>query len=294
MSWLVVTPARNEAERLPKLAQSLARQSVRAVGTWVVIDDGSTDDTAASLPDNLPFPVHVIRRDNSGGLSGASDFAAFLYGADEGLRLLPEARRVMKLDADIELADDYFAALVDTPDEVGLVAGELTDIAVPVRAGHTRGALKAYSRDAFTLVRKLPVALGWDVMDEVAVRVSGLRVEVVPAARATSNRRTGASEGLLVGHHRAGVVSRWTGYAPVYFTLRLLRYAPRRPPLVGSVVMLWSWLTAGPGPYDARLRAAKRAEQLAALRGALNVRAAARFRRTAPASAAPKPPSQAA
>ncbi|HET6908485.1 MAG TPA: glycosyltransferase, partial [Mycobacteriales bacterium] len=191
MGWIVVTPAHNEAERLPGLAATLMAQTADLVALWVVVDDGSTDGTGNSLPCSLPFPVHVLRRDNEGGLAHASEFAAFLFGADAGLALCPDATRVMKLDADVRLATDYLAALAAVTDDVGLVAGRIDEAEEPARSDHTRGALKCYSRDAYAIVRRLPKGLGWDVLDEVAVRSSGLRVEVWPQARSTVARRTG-------------------------------------------------------------------------------------------------------
>lgn len=273
MGWIVVTPAHNEAERLPGLAATLMAQTADLVSLWVVVDDGSTDGTGDCLPEPLPFPVHVLRRDNEGGLAHASEFAAFVFGADAGLELCPDATRVMKLDADVQLAPDYLAALADVTDEVGLVAGRIDEAEEPARADHTRGALKCYSREAYAIVRRLPRGLGWDVLDEVAVRSAGLRVEVWHRARSTVARHTGTSEGgLLSGRGRAGVVSRWTGYHPIYFALRLARYSLKRPVLVGSVAMAWAYASSGRGPFEAELRAAHRVEQKARLRRMLTGR----------------------
>lgn len=270
MSWLVVTPARNEADRLPVLAASLTRQQPGVVGQWVIVDDGSSDGTAESIPADLPFPVHIVRRDNSGGMRGGSPFSAFLAGAQEGLQLLPDTERVLKLDADVVIADDYLAELAAMPLDVGLVGGFLDQPGEEARPGHVRGALKAYNRAAFDLLLTVQPALGYDVLDEVLLRSKGMEVVVVPTARATVSRVTGSSEGVLSGRRRAGVVSRWSGYHPLYFALRLLRYAVRPPYVVGSVVMFWSWLTAGAGPYPAELRAAQRREQVALMRRALS------------------------
>ncbi|HET7530039.1 MAG TPA: glycosyltransferase family A protein [Mycobacteriales bacterium] len=270
MSWLLVTPARNEADRLPALARTLARQRPGVVGLWVVVDDGSTDGTAESIPHDLPFPVHVLPRTNTGGLAGGSAFGAWMAGAHEGLRLLPDAERVLKLDADIQLADDYLDRLSRVPGDVGLIAGQMAGgRRERGRDGTTRGGLKAYNRAAFTAIQRMPIAVGFDTMDEVCIRQAGLEVRVVPEAKATVTRRTGASEGILQGHRRLGIVTRWTGYHPVYFAAKLLRYAGRKPLGIGAVVMLWSWLTAGRGPYPDDLRRAQRREQVEMMRAAL-------------------------
>lgn len=259
MSVLVVTPARDEAARLPALAASLAAQEPGLVGLWVVVDDGSTDGTATCLPEDLPFPVVVVPRRNDGGLSAGSAFGAWRFGAEHGLGLLPAAERVLKLDADVVLDPGHLAALCAR--DAALVGGVLTGPGEVHRADYTRGPLKAYDRRAYDVVRTLPTAVGFDVMDEVAVRRAGLGVEVVDAATATVSRLTGSSEGLLAGRYRGGKVSRWTGYSLAYFLLRLVRHLWRRPYVVGSVAMLAGYLRAGPGPWPAELKADLRREQ---------------------------------
>jgi glycosyltransferase involved in cell wall biosynthesis len=263
MSFLIVTPARDEAARLPSLAASLQAQREGTVGHWVIVDDGSTDGTADCLPD-LPFPVTVVRRDNSGGLGGGSAFAAWRFGVERGLGLLPQPERIMKLDADLVLDEGHLAALEGRPES--LIAGVVRGPREVHRSDYTRGPLKAYTLSAYGIVRELPAAVGFDVMDEVALRAAGFTVAVVPEARATVTRLTGSSEGLLRGRYRGGIVSRWTGYAPLYFILRLVRHLVRKPVGVGSVAMLLGYIRAGRGPWPAGLKRALRAEQHARLR----------------------------
>jgi hypothetical protein len=265
MSWLVVTPARNEAHRLPHLARSLAEQPAGIIGHWLVVDDGSTDGTAECLPADLPFPVTVIPRVNDGGLARGSAFGAWRFGVDRGLALLPDATRVLKVDADVVLDRTCFAEL-DTAGECGLVGAVIVGANEVLRRDYTRGPVKSYSRAAYDVVRELPTAVGFDVIDEVAVRNADMSVRLVPTAHATVTRETGSSEGLLRGRHRGGIVARWTGYHPVYVLLRLLRYVGRRPYLLGSLATAWGWATAGAGPYPRELKRALRREQSGRLR----------------------------
>lgn len=259
MSFLVVTPARDEASRLPALAVSLAAQEPGLVGLWVVVDDGSTDGTGQALPTGLPFPTDVVRRDNSGGLCGGSAFSAWWHGVEHGLTLLPDAERVLKVDADVVLDPGHLAALARRRE--ALVGGVLRGRDEAHRADYTRGPLKAYDRRALDVVAQLPRAVGFDVMDEVAVRRAGLDVGVAPEATASLSRVTGSSEGLLRGRLRGGLVSRWTGYSGPYFAARVLRHVVRRPYVLGAVAMLLGYLRAGRGPWPAELREALRKEQ---------------------------------
>jgi hypothetical protein len=265
VSWILVTPARNERDRLPRLAESLRAQAIGTVGLWVVVDDGSTDGTADCLdPTSMPFPTLVTRRANAGGLVRASEFGAFLEGAAMGIDAVPDADRVMKVDADMSLADDYVLTLQALPGSAGVVSGVIAGEAE--QRSYSPGALKAYSRPAFEVVRRLPVALGWDVVDNVAVQLAGMTVEVCPKARAFSQRRTGFSEGSIGGRRRGGIVSRWTGYHPLYFGARIVRYTFRRPYGVGAIAMVYGYATAGRGPFSEELRTAMREQQATKLR----------------------------
>jgi dolichol-phosphate mannosyltransferase len=266
MSWLVVTPARNEAHRLPALARSLAAQAPGLIGQWVVVDDGSSDGTRDCLPADLPFPALVVARTNDGGLARGSAFGAWRFGAEHGLTLLPTATRVLKVDADVLLDEDCFAHLDAEAAEAGIAGALLRGEGEVLRHDYTRGPVKSYSRQAYDVVRQLPTAVGFDVVDEVAVRRAGMIVQLVHSAGATVTRETGSSEGLLRGRYRGGVVARWAGYHPLYVTLRLLRYLWRRPYVVGAVATAWGGATAGPGPYPAELRRALHVEQSARLR----------------------------
>ena len=44
LSYALITPARDEAENLPRLAASIQAQDV-APDAWVIVDNGSTDGT---------------------------------------------------------------------------------------------------------------------------------------------------------------------------------------------------------------------------------------------------------
>lgn len=69
MSRLTIfTPAYNRAGTLPRLFESLARQS-EIDFEWLVVDDGSTDDThsvVATCVGEAPFPVRYLYQPNGG------------------------------------------------------------------------------------------------------------------------------------------------------------------------------------------------------------------------------------
>lgn len=64
----VFTPAYNRSDLLPRLYRSLETQTCKQF-EWLVVDDGSTDDTAAVVQgfiSSASFPVRYYRQDNGG------------------------------------------------------------------------------------------------------------------------------------------------------------------------------------------------------------------------------------
>lgn len=104
---VVITPARDEAERLPRLAASIERQTALP-RRWVIVDDASTDETWAAarrIARDLPFAV-ATRHESTAGPGFARKVAAF----ESGHETLAEVDHeyVAVLDADVVLPTDYF------------------------------------------------------------------------------------------------------------------------------------------------------------------------------------------
>lgn len=255
-SLLIVTPARNESVNIQTLAKSLATQTFSSIKMWVIVNDGSTDDTL-EVSENLsvPFPKIVINRKKEGSLITGAAFAAWWQGVDFGLESNPKVKFVMKLDADVSLTDDYFSNLFSNLDQtdLGIFGGIIQGIQREQKT-YVPGPVKIYSRLALNMVRELPIATGFDVMDEILCRSKGLRILVVPTAKFSMKRPIGHSQGLLHGRYRNGVVCRWIGYDKTYFILHITRYLFRKPYLIGSVWMIFGYGRGGDGPYPKSLR----------------------------------------
>lgn len=93
----IVTPTYNRAHLLPTLYQSLVQQTSHAF-EWVIIDDGSTDNTEAVVKDfpDTPFPIVYRRKENGGKCRALNDVAPYLRGettiiVDSDDQLTPDA-----------------------------------------------------------------------------------------------------------------------------------------------------------------------------------------------------------
>jgi hypothetical protein len=203
----------------------------------------------------LPFDVLVIHRTLSGKLITGAAFAAWWQGVEIGLQNNPAVTHVMKLDADVELSENYFKVIFNeiASQDVAVVGGVIQGYGREQKS-YVPGPVKMYSREALNLIKELPIATGFDVMDELLCRQRGFSVQVIEEAKFRLNRQIGHSQGLVHGRYRNGLVCRWIGYAPEYFFFHFSRYFFRKPYFIGSLSMLVGYIFAGKGPYPKDLK----------------------------------------
>lgn len=97
VTFTVLTPTFNRAHTLERVYRSLCRQSCNDF-EWLVVDDGSTDDTRAlieRLREHAPFDVRYIRQPNRHKKAAFNNGVAHARG-----------EWIVAIDSDDELADD--------------------------------------------------------------------------------------------------------------------------------------------------------------------------------------------
>jgi len=117
LAYSVVVPAHNEAENLPQLAADL-RETMQSLGRSyeiIVIDDGSTDDTASVLRElqELDCRLRYVRLDGNYGQS-----AAF----DAGFRMA-RGEVVITIDADGQNPPSEIPRLLEALGDYDMVCG---------------------------------------------------------------------------------------------------------------------------------------------------------------------------
>lgn len=248
---LIVSPVRNEALTLPILAESLSNLRGNFIGFWAIVENASTDDTlAVSERLKCSVPIGVSSIETTGNMNSAPEFKAFLHAADKYFNSDHSYTHIMKLDADVILDPNYFVNLFSISDVIGMSGGPLAK----EQTDTIPGAVKLYSRKAFELIQSFPIALGFDVLDEIKVRQAGLPVEVNMNAKFDLLRETATSQGILRGRKRSGKVCRWSGYSLLYFLLRLIRYTFKKPFIIGSLYMAAGYIFSGKGPFEKTLK----------------------------------------
>jgi glycosyltransferase involved in cell wall biosynthesis len=245
LSYAVVTPARNEATNLRRLAGSLFAQ--RAVPLeWVIVDDGSTDgtdDLARELATQRGWvtAIHAPSQDRQvalerGRLSGRP-VIAFKAGL---VHLRTEPDVVVKLDADVTFGDDFFELLIrafeDDP-TLGIAGGTCLELTagswreVHITGDTVRGATRAYRWACLQDVMPLPECMGWDGIDAVKAKLHGWRTRTLRELPAYHHRPMGLRDGSgRKGWDSQGRAAYYMGYRPSYVLFRSLFHTCRSSP----------------------------------------------------------------
>lgn len=229
MTYAVVTPARNEADSLSTLADSLAAQTVTP-WRWVVVENGSTDATREvleQLGQQVPF-LAVLSVDAAGRpVRGAHIVRAF-ESALPALDPLPDV--VVKVDADITFPADHFEQLTErfaADERLGLASGtcyEQVDGTWEERhvtGDHVWGAARAYRREVLPVVIPLEPRMGWDGIDQIKANLAGWRTATFKDLPFFHHRPEGVRDGAAFrARVNQGRASYYMGYRPTYLLLR--------------------------------------------------------------------------
>jgi poly-beta-1,6-N-acetyl-D-glucosamine synthase len=256
---LVISPVRNEAAHIERVARAVAGQT-RPPDAWIVIDDGSTDETGAilsSLEREIPF-LRVLSAPQSEELRGAADRLALAAEARAFNLALEQVRGepydyVGKLDGDVELPLDYFERVLQRfahDPALGIAGGSLVERfgsrsrRVRIPSYHVHGALKLYRRRCFEDVGGLRECLGWDTIDETYARMSGFATRSFGDVVAVHHRHPATGDGHLRGRARHGECAYVARYGLGWVLLRSLKVATSPPPILSGAAFVYGYLRA--------------------------------------------------
>jgi biofilm PGA synthesis N-glycosyltransferase PgaC len=237
---------------------------------WVVVDDGSTDETAAILDSyqaRMPY-LKVVSRANRGRRSvGPGVIEAFYAGLDTVA--LDDYDYLCKLDLDLDLPRRYFELLMERMNanpRLGTTSGKpyfiapRTETLVAEVCGDEMsvGMTKFYRTQCFRDIGGFVRQVMWDGIDCHRCRMLGWVAESVDEEplRFIHLRPMGSSQkGIWTGRVRMGYGQYFMGTAPVYIMASAMFRLLKHPVMLGSIAMLWGYLSSawrGASRYDDR------------------------------------------
>jgi poly-beta-1,6-N-acetyl-D-glucosamine synthase len=257
---LIVSPVRNEAAHIERVARALAAQELQPA-RWIVVEDASTDGTLEllrSLALEIPF-MEVIEAEAASPHAGARDrlaraaaprnFNLGLAGVD-----WRQYTHVMKLDGDIELPPHYLRMLLErfaTEPRLGLAGGVLDEplpgggtrrLMIPLH--HVHGALKCYSRECFEAIGGVQERLAWDTIDETYARMRGFATVSFEDLVSVHHRQWGSADGALRGRVRLGECAYITHYPLSWVALRSVKLTFAPPNRLSGLAYLFGYTRA--------------------------------------------------
>lgn len=251
-TYVLITPARNEATFIEKTLKSVVAQTVLPL-KWVIVSDGSTDgtdDIVKGYAAEHPW-IELVRMPERRERHFGGKAAAFNAGRSqvEGLKY----DVIGNLDADISFDPDYFAFLMrkfaENP-ELG-VGG------TPYREGgkiydyrfssieHVSGACQMFRRECLEAIGGyLPIDSGGvDLIAVLSARAHGWKTRTFTEKTCEHHRKMGASHhaGFKERIHR-GRMDYLLGSHPVWEILRSVYQMKNRPYVVGGILIFYGYV----------------------------------------------------
>ena len=244
LNYSIITPARDEAEALPRLAESLARQT-RLPERWVIVENGSSDGTrttAEAIVEAYDWAQLLVI-----GQSGSRERGAPIVRAiHAGLEALGgEADVVVNVDADVTMDGDYFERLLvafEREPSLGIASGSAWELSDGVwrqrfvTGGTVWGATRAYRRACLPSVLPLEERHGWDGIDQLKARARGWETRTLTDLPFRHHRPEGSEDGSSWAHWLVnGDTAYFMGYRPWYLAARTLHRVRRNPAAIALI-----------------------------------------------------------
>lgn len=286
--YVLITPARNEAQYIGATIKSVLAQSARPV-RWVIVSDGSTDGTDEIVKQYAREHewIELIRMPERSERHFAGKVLAFRAGEARVAGLPYDV--IANLDADITFPGDYFSFLLgklDANPELGVVgtpyvetSGETYDYRFTSR-NHVSGACQVFRRECFEAIGGYtPIKIGAiDCIAVISARMKGWETRTFTEHVCYHHRRTGTAEqNIWRAGIATGAMDHTMGNHPLWQFFRVIYQASRKPYVLRGLAVGLGYLGAiirrEQRPVTREFVAFHRSEQILRLKRKLRITA---------------------
>lgn len=277
LSYVLITPARNEALFIGLTIQSVVAQTIRPL-KWVIVSDGSTDGTdeiVKSYASEHPW-IELVRMPERRERHFAGKVLAFNAGYARVKDLGYQA--IISMDGDISFDADYFSfllgklaadpglGLVGTPFQE--VSGQSYDYRF-VSIEHVSGACQVFRRECFEAIGGYMPLKGGSI-DHIAVitaRMKGWKTRTFTDKICRHHREIGtAQRSVLASRFKLGIKDYAVGNHPLWELFRTARQMTMPPLFFGGMSLgtgyFWALLRRFDRPVSRDLIDFHRREQM--------------------------------
>jgi biofilm PGA synthesis N-glycosyltransferase PgaC len=279
-SYVLITPARNEAQYIEMTIRAMVPQTARPL-KWVIVSDGSTDGTdeiVGKYTAENPW-IDLVRMPERKERHFAGKVHAFNAGRERVANLGYDV--IGNLDADVTFEPEHFEVLMrkfaENP-ELGVGGAPFREGSMQYDYRFTNvenvwGGCQLFRRECFEDIGGY-VPLKGGCIDHVAVvsaRMKGWKTRTFTDKICIHHREMGtAMRGGLAAKFKHGAKDYSVGNHPLWELFRGI-YQMTKPPLVlgGAAIVagyFWSMIRRVDTPVSAELIAYTRREQMSRLR----------------------------
>ncbi len=255
-SYLLISPCRDESEFMRQTLDSVIAQTIQP-SLWVIIDDGSTDQTPEILNQyarKYNF-IRIIHRKNRGSRQVGPGVIEAFYAGYHNIDV-DNFEYICKLDLDLELPPKYFEILLQRFAEnprIGTCSGKpyfvdkKTGKLLSEKCGdeNSVGMTKFFRKNCFDQIGGFVQQVMWDAIDGHRCRMLGWIACSwdEPDLRFTHLRPMGSSQnGMLTGRMRHGFGQYFMGTGFIYMTVSSLYRMTHPPLIIGGLAMWWGYV----------------------------------------------------
>lgn len=264
LTYVLITPARNEAEFIELTIQSMVAQTHKPI-RWVIVSDGSTDGTDDIVNKYLkdhPW-MELVRTPERKERHFAGKVMAFNAGYEKVKHLNYDI--IGNLDADISFDPEYFSFLIskfNQYSELGVAGapfrqnGKQYDYRFS-RKEHVSGACQLFRRKCFEEIGGyIPIKEGAiDLTAVVTARMKGWRTETFTEKYCVHHRDMGtANNHVFKALYISGYGDYRMGVHPLWQICRSVYQMSKKPIIIGGLILLvsyfWAWMKRAPKPVS--------------------------------------------
>lgn len=280
-SYVLITPARNEAAFIEGTIRSMIAQTARPL-RWIIVSDGSTDGTDEIVQRYLPeHPWMALVRTPD---RQKRDFGGKVFSFNAGLEQLAGLQYdlIGNLDADLTFESDLYELLlqrfVENP-ALGIGGAPFTEGNGTYdfhysSVEHVSGACQLFRKECFESIGgyKPLKGGGIDVVAVLSARMNGWQTRSFPERVCFHHRAMGSAKyNAAVASFKLGQKDYSLGRHPLWQLFRSLYQLRRSPKVVGGICLyagyLWSGLRGVARVVPKEIVAFQRREQMSRLKG---------------------------
>jgi biofilm PGA synthesis N-glycosyltransferase PgaC len=275
LTYVLVTPARNEAAFIKQTIRSVVAQTIGPL-KWVIVSDGSTDGTDDIVKKYIPeYPwIELVRMPER----PERHFAGKVHAFNAGYARVKDLKHniVGSLDADISFEKDYFSFLLSKfAENPRLGVG-----GTPFREGtdqydfrfanieHVSGACQLFRRECFEAIGGyVPLKVGGiDLVAVITARMKGWQTRTFTEKYCNHHKETQSGRhSSAAGTFRSGYHDYLMGNPLAWQAVRSIYQMTKKPIISGGFLLFagyaWAYLKRPERPVSRELVAFRKQEQ---------------------------------